>query len=103
MEPTTVIRKPIVTEKSTWEASRIIAGGKNQGDPVNRYAFEVDMRARKEHIRKAIEALYGVRVQKVATQIRKGGSKRTKNGTSYKPDWKKAVVQVHPEDRIELF
>ena len=103
MEATTVIRKPIVTEKSTWEASRVIAGGKRQGESGNRFSFEVDMRARKEDIRAAVEEIYKVRVVKVATQVRKGRSKRTRYGMTRTPDWKKAVVQIHPEDRIELF
>ena len=103
MEAIHVIKKPIVTEKSTWEASRVIPKGQNAGEPVNRYAFEVDMRARKPQIKAAIEQLYGVRVAKVATQIRKGKYRRTRWGQAKTSDWKKAVVQLHPEDRIELF
>jgi len=102
-QPTTIIKRPLITEKSTWEASREVPLGKNQGQPVNRYAFEVDIAARKPEIRAAIQALYSVRVVKVATQIRKGGYRKTKFGTAAKPSWKKAVVQLHPEDRIDLF
>lgn len=103
MQPGTIIKRPIITEKSTWEASREIKSGKRAGQPVNRYSFEVDMRARKPQIRAAIEALYGVRVEKVATQLRKGTYFRNKFGTGKKPDWKKAVVQLHADDRIDLF
>lgn len=103
MQPTTIIKRPLITEKSTWEASREVPKGKNAGQPVNRYSFEVDKAARKPQIRAAVEKLYGVRVVKVATQIRKGQYFRTKFGPGKTSDWKKAVVQLHPEDRIDLF
>jgi len=87
-----ILRKPLITEKSAWEA-----------EARNRYSFEVDMRARKEQIRKAVEELYSVRVLKVATQVRKGNYFRTRWGTAKTSNWKRATVQLHPEDRIELF
>lgn len=92
LESTHVIKRPLITEKSTWE-----------GQSRNRYAFEVDMRARKPEIRRAIEELYKVRVAKVSTQVRKGRTYRTKHGTANTGDWKRATVHVHPEDRIDLF
>ena len=61
MEPTHVIKRPLITEKSTFEAAGSIPRGKRAGRPLNRYAFEVDMRARKGDIAKAIEAIYNVR------------------------------------------
>ncbi|MFI4861965.1 MAG: 50S ribosomal protein L23 [Phycisphaerales bacterium JB063] len=102
-QPTTIIKRPLVTEKSTWEASREVPKGKRAGQPVNRYAFVVDKSARKPEIRAAIQELYGVRVEKVATQIRKGKYFRTKFGPAKTSSWKKAVVQLHPDDRIDLF
>ena len=90
MEATTVIRKPLVTEKTTFGTER------------NRYAFEVDRRADKIQIKKAIEELYGVRVLKVATQNRKGQLRRNKFGYWKTKAHKQAVVKVHPDDRIEL-
>lgn len=92
MEPTTVIKRPLVTEKSTWET-----------ESRNRYTFEVDMRACKPQIRRAVEQLYNVRVDAVSTQVRKGSYFRTRFGTAKSSSWKKAVVQLHVEDRIELF
>ena len=92
MEPSTIIKKPLITEKSTWE-----------GESRNRYSFAVDMRARKPQIKKAIESLYGVRVLKVATQVRKGKYFRTRFGPAKTNDWKRATVQLHEEDRIDLF
>lgn len=102
-QPTHIIKRPLITEKSTHEASDPIPSGKNKGEPINRYSFEVDMKARKGDIAKAVEAIYSVRVKKVATQIRKGQYFRTRFGAGKTSQWKKAVVQLHPEDRIDLF
>jgi large subunit ribosomal protein L23 len=92
MEATTIIRKPLVTEKSTYATSEF-----------NRYVFEVDMRAKKPAIKRAIEELYGVRVVSVATQVRKGELRRNKTGFWKAGNKKRATVKIHPEDRIELF
>ena len=91
MEPTTIIKKPLVTEKSTFLAE------------ANRYAFQVDKRATKPQIRKAVEALYGVRVLSVATQNRPGKVRRFRYGYINTPTTKRAIVKVHADDRIELF
>ncbi|MEO0475102.1 MAG: 50S ribosomal protein L23 [Planctomycetota bacterium] len=103
MEPTHVIKRPLITEKSTFEASGEIPRGKNAGQPLNRYSFEVDMRARKGDIAKAVEAIYGVRVIKVNTQTRKGNYFRTRFGPGKTSSWKKALVTLHADDRIDLF
>jgi len=92
LDPTYIIKKPLVTEKSTWES-----------EARNRFSFEVPKTARKPQIKAAVEALYNVRVQKVATQVRKGQYTRTRFGPGKTSDWKRATVQLHPDDRIELF
>jgi large subunit ribosomal protein L23 len=92
MEVTTVIKKPLVTEKSTFGVSA-----------ENRYVFEVDKRADKGQIKRAVEEIYGVRVLTVATQIRKGRMKRNRMGWFRVGNQKRAVVKLHAEDRIELF
>lgn len=92
MHPTLVIKRPLVTEKCTWEAGA-----------HNRYSFEVNMKADKGQIRRAIAGLYKVRVEAVSTQVRKGKYRRTRFGTAKTKDWKKATVQLHPDDQIELF
>lgn len=92
LHETQVIIRPLVTEKATWEAGA-----------RNRYAFEVHEKANKHMIREAIERLYKVRVTDVATQNRVGKFRRTRWGTSRTRRPKKAIVQLHPEDRIELF
>lgn len=103
MEPTHVIKRPLITEKSTYEASGTIPRGKSKGEPINRYSFEVDSHARKGEIAKAIEAIYNVRVVKVNTQTRKGQYFRTKFGPGKTSTWKKALVTLHADDRIDLF
>ena len=103
LDPTYVIKRPLITEKATWEASHVIKNGRRMGEPVNRYSFEVNMRATKPQIRAAVEHLYGVRVKRISTQNRKGRTYRTRFGVTNTGDWKKATVQLHADDKIELF
>ena len=103
MHATYIIKRPLITEKGTWEAQHERDRGKRAGDPLNRYAFEVDMRATKQMIKAAIESLYNVRVAKVRTQVRKGKYFRTRFGPGKTTNWKRATVELHPEDTIELF
>ena len=92
LHETQVIIRPLITEKSTWEI-----------ESRNRYAFEVHADATKPMIKQAVEKLYKVRVDSVATQNRKGKYRRTRWGTFRTTRPKKAVVQLHEDDRIELF
>jgi len=92
MEAIYIIKRPLITEKSTYEASA-----------CNRYAFEVDVKARKAQIKEAIESLYGVRVVKVNTQVRKGSAFRNKFGVGVTGTTKKALVTIHEDDRLDLF
>lgn len=92
MEATTVIRRPLITEKATFDSTE-----------RQRYAFEVDRRATKPQIRRAIEEIYGVRVLSVATQHRKGQLKRNRYGYWRSSPMKRAIVKIHPDDRIDLF
>jgi len=92
MHATDIIKRPLISEKATWHSQE-----------RNRYTFLVDMRATKPEIAAAIAELYNVRVTAVATQVRKGRHFRTKYGTSKKSDFKRASVQLHEEDKIELF
>ena len=92
MEPTQIIIKPLVTEKNTFNA-----------DAHNRVAFEVDRRADKSQIKRAVQELYKVRVLNVASKIHKGSRHRNRFGFFRDADVKQAIVKVHPEDKIELF
>ena len=86
-----ILKRPLVTEKSTW-----------MSDERHSYAFEVDRLATKDQIKAAVAELYKVRVVEVRTQVRKGQYKRNKFGEYKTPDWKRAIVQLHPDDKIEL-
>lgn len=91
MDTAFVIKRPIVTEKSTHAAEE------------SKYTFLVDRLARKDDIKRAIEQYYGVKVAKIATITRKGGSKRTRRGTVEEKVTKKAVVTLVEGATIELF
>ena len=92
MEATTVIRKPIVTEKATIDSNEF-----------NRFTFEIDRRATKAQVQRAVEEIYNVRVLSVATQRRKGETRRMKYGWTTTGTIKRAIVKVHAEDSIQLF
>ena len=89
-----VIVRPLVTEKST-----VLSGG-------NKYIFEVDLRANKPQIKDAVEKAFKVKVIDVNTMIVKGKPKsagRRSRRLVYSPEWKKAVVTLAPDDKVELF
>jgi large subunit ribosomal protein L23 len=59
--------------------------------------------ANKETVKQAIEEMFNVRVIKVRTQNRKGKPRRHKFKLGYTRDWKKALVTLDSEDRIDFF
>jgi large subunit ribosomal protein L23 len=87
-----VIKAPLISEKSTFQATT-----------RNAYAFEVDKRADKIMIKKAIEALYSVKVVDVRTIRVAGKPKRTRAGEKTTASWKKAIVKLHADNKIDLF
>jgi len=89
---TNVIIKPLVTEKST-----------HLQQTRNAYAFQVHRNANKPEIKKAVEAIYNVKVLEVRTMTRKGKPRRTKFKMTHGSDWKRAVVVLDENSRIELF
>ena len=91
MEATHIIKRPIITEKTTDQAE------------FNQFSFEVDKSADKLQIRRAIEELYKVRVVKVATINRKGEERRYRYGKVQTPTVKRAIVKIHEDDNLELF
>jgi large subunit ribosomal protein L23 len=86
-----VIIRPVVSEKSY----ALLA--------ANKYTFRVHPRAHKTQIRQAVEEVFGVRVLDVRTMSVKPKPKRRGWTSGKTRAWKKAVVQLHPEDAIELF
>jgi large subunit ribosomal protein L23 len=88
-----VIRRPLITEKSTSlkESQRTLG-------------FEVHRDATKPEIKKAVEALFGVKVQDVRVANVHGKVKRQGRFVGKRPDWKKAyVVLKQGEKMIEFF
>lgn len=92
LEPHQVLLRPLVTEKTTHAAER-----------YNVYCFEVAPSATKTQIRAAVEEMFEVRVLGVRTQTRLGKSRRYKMRFGRTKDWKKAIVELHEEDRINLY
>lgn len=92
LAPHEVILRPLVTEK-----------GVHRSDRHNAYAFEVNRLATKGDIRAAIEHLFNVKVLKVHTINMKGKPRRTRMRAGTTRDWKKAVVKLHSEHRIDFF
>ena len=87
-----IIRRPLVTEKST-----------QQKEKSNQYAFEVDPKANKIEIQSAVERLFKVKVFQVRTVRGLGKMKRLGRKYGKRPDWKKAIVTLKEGDRIDFF
>jgi len=92
LEPHQILLRPLVTEKGVHRASR-----------NNQYAFEIHREATKLDVKKAVEELFGVKVEKVRTQTRKGKLRRYRFRYGRTSDWKKAIVQLHEDHRIDFF
>ena len=91
-DPRTIVRKALITEKGT--ALREVR---------NQYHFEVARDANKIEIRHAIEAIFSVKVDHVRTMQMRGKVKRQGRYLGKRSDWKKAIVTLLPEQKIELF
>jgi large subunit ribosomal protein L23 len=91
MDPVYVLKRPLVTEKSAYTSEQ------------KQYSFQIDPRATKADVKRAVESAYGVRVVSVNTQVRKHKTKRLKYGLVIPPNTKKATVRLHPDDTIDLF
>ena len=91
IHPYGVLLRPIITEKTT-----VLTG-------LDKYVFEVDLRANKNQIKEAVQLAFNVRVSEVNTMKMKGKAKRFGRKVTNRPDWKKAVVTLVAGDKIELF
>ena len=89
---TNVIIKPLITEKST-----------HQQATRNAYAFKVATWANKPQIKHAVEKLYDVKVIDVRTMNRKGKPRRTRFGMTHTAHFKRAIVVLAEDSKIELF
>ncbi len=87
-----IILKPIVTERSM------------AGMAMKKYTFKVAKDANKLEIAKAVEKLFGVKVEKVNTLNVRGHLRRQGRTQGYTPSWKKAVVKLKQDSKgIEFF
>lgn len=87
-----LIRKPIITEK---------AG--DAKDKHNKITFAVDPRANKMEVKKAVESIFKVKVDKINIINVKGKPKKLGRSSGKRADWKKAVVTVSGGQTIEVF
>lgn len=92
LEPHQVIIRPLVTEKGVHRAAR-----------NNHYAFEIHPQATKTDVRLAVEQLFDVVVDKVMTQNRLGKARRYRHRAGVTSNWKKAIVKLNAEHRIDFF
>jgi len=92
MDDFNVVIRPIVTEQ-----------GMHFANVKGAYSFEVHRLANKAEIRRAIEKIYGVKVDKVRTANHKGKQRRRGRKMGTTSAWKKAVVFLAPDNHIDLF
>jgi large subunit ribosomal protein L23 len=90
-DPRDVILAPVVSEKSYGLLD------------ANTYTFIVHPDTTKTEIKEAVQAIFSVRVMNVNTLIRKGKTKRTRQVVGRRKTTKRALVTLHPDDKIEIF
>lgn len=87
-----IIKRPIITEHSMDQMAD------------RKYTFEVAKEANKIEIKKAVEEIFGVQVEKVTTMRMLGKVKRMGTNSGKRPDWKKAVIKITETSKtIEFF
>jgi large subunit ribosomal protein L23 len=91
MEPSQVIIRPVVSEKTYALAE------------AGKYTFRVHEKAHKTQIRQAVEQMFEVNVVDVRTASVKSKPKRRQYTSGRTREWKKAVVQVQPGQTIPIF
>jgi large subunit ribosomal protein L23 len=90
-DPRDVILRPVVSEKSYALLD------------ANTYTFIVSPGANKTEIKEAVQTIFSVRVTNVNTLHRKGKRKRTRQVMGVRRNTKRALVTLHPDDKIEIF
>jgi large subunit ribosomal protein L23 len=92
MTPYDIIKKPVISERSMDDMAD------------KKYTFEVDVRANKTEIKKAIEKIFAVKVEKVNTINVVGKYKRMGKHVGKRPDRKKAIIKLTADSKeIEFF
>lgn len=90
MNPYDIIRRPVVTEKSMYQQTKL-----------NAYTFDVATGANKIEVKDAIERLFKVKVIKIAIRRRDGKQRRTKHGIGFTSERKLALVTLAEGQKIE--
>ena len=92
MKVTSVIRRPVITEKSSVAR-----------EATNTLVFEVAREATKVDIRQAVEKLFNVKVADVRTAVVHGKMKRQGRFFGWRSDWKKATVRLRDGEKMPEF
>ena len=92
MEPYSIIRGPVVTEKTTL-----------QKESNNQVTLKVDKRANRVEIKDAVEKSFNTKVKQIRTIQVKGKIKQRGRILGKRKDWKKAIVTLMPGQRIDFF
>jgi len=87
-----IIKRPLMTEKTNI-----------QKEAANQFTFEVDRRANRVEIKRAVEQIFNVRVAGVKTMQVRGKVKQRGRIVGKRRDWKKAIVTLFPGQRIDFF
>ncbi len=87
-----IIKRPLITEKTNI-----------QKESFNQVTFEVDRRANRVEIKKAVEQIFKVTVASVQTIQLKGKVKSRGKIAGKRKNWKKAIVKLNPGERIDFF
>jgi len=93
MDSYSVLRNPLITEKGTLLSST---------EKGKKYLFKVANAANKLQIKKAVEDIYNVKVASVNTLMMHGKKRRVRYKIGKTPDWKKAVVTLKGDNKIDL-
>ena len=91
-DPRLVVKRALITEKGT--ALRELR---------NQYVFEVATDANRIDIKRAVETIFAVKVRGVRTMQMRGKEKRQGRYVGRRSDWKKAIITLMPDQKIELF
>ena len=91
-DPRSIIRKVLITEKGTLLR-----------EVQHQYFFEVARTANKIEIKRAVEVVFNVKVDSVQTMQVRGKVKRQGRWSGRRANWKKAIVTLQPDQKIELF
>jgi large subunit ribosomal protein L23 len=91
MDPYSIIRKPMLTEKCH-----------DLKEKYNQVAFQIDRRANKVQVKEAVEKIFKVKVKRVNVMNMAGKKKRLGRNMGKRSDWRKAVVTLMPGETIDI-